>query len=129
MPDSKGRMVVCIDFDGVIHEYDGFKGPGVFNGPVAGAAEALRYLKDAGWVVIIYTTRAEVELIADWLIEHNILFDEINQHHETYNNPMNPGKPHADVYVDDKAVRFEGDWDDTLNQLVYSEIRPWWERR
>jgi hypothetical protein len=39
------------------------------------------------------------KVLLDWLDKHGIPYDEIHF-----------GKPHADVYIDDNALRFEG-WD------------------
>jgi capsule biosynthesis phosphatase len=105
-------MRICIDLDGVIcrlrepgQEYADVE-------PVAGAVERLRELRTAGHYLIIYTARhmktchgnvgqvvARLGAVTlDWLAKHEVPFDEIHF-----------GKPHADVYIDDNAVRFE-DW-------------------
>ena len=104
-------MRICIDLDGVIcrlrepgQEYADLE-------PVAGAVERLRELRAAGHYLIIYTARhmktcqgnvgqvvARLGAVTlEWLARHEIPFDEIHF-----------GKPHADVYIDDNAVRFEG---------------------
>jgi capsule biosynthesis phosphatase len=78
--------------------------------PVPGAVEKLRQLKAAGHYIIIYTARhmktceGNVGLVVarlgavtlEWLKRHNIEYDEIHF-----------GKPHAQVYIDDNALRFE----------------------
>ena len=77
--------------------------------PVAGAPEALRALRAAGHVIILSTARhmktcagnpglavaRQGKVTLDWLDRFDIEFDEIHF-----------GKPHADVYIDDNAVRF-----------------------
>ncbi|MEM9075286.1 MAG: capsular biosynthesis protein [Myxococcota bacterium] len=102
-------MRVCIDLDGVIAQ---FRGPGQSYAdvePVAGAPEKLRELKAAGHTVILYTARhmktceGNVGLVVarqgkvtlDWLARWEIPFDEIYF-----------GKPYADIYIDDNALRF-----------------------
>lgn len=103
-------MRICIDLDGVIcrlrepgQEYADLE-------PVPGAVEKLRQLKAAGHDIIICTARhmktcqGNVGMVVarqgavtlDWLKRHNIEYDEIHF-----------GKPHAQVYIDDNAVRFE----------------------
>jgi capsule biosynthesis phosphatase len=101
---------ICIDLDGVICS---LRGPGqnyVDLQPVPGAAEKLRQLKAAGHYIIICTARhmktcegnvgavvARQGLVTlDWLKRHNIQYDELHF-----------GKPHAQVYIDDNALRFE----------------------
>jgi capsule biosynthesis phosphatase len=106
-------MRICIDMDGVIcrlrepgQEYADLE-------PVPGAIEKLRALKAAGHTIIICTARhmktcggnvgqvvaRQGAVTLNWLASHGVPYDEIHF-----------GKPHADVYVDDNAVRFES-WD------------------
>ena len=47
---------VCVDFDGVLAEYDGWKGPENLGMPREGAAEFLQSIVDLGMKVIILTT-------------------------------------------------------------------------
>ena len=106
-------MRICIDLDGVICR---LREPGQQYAdlqPVPGAIEKLRQLKAAGHYIIICTARhmktcqGNVGMVVarqgavtlDWLKRHNIEYDEIHF-----------GKPHAQVYIDDNAVRFES-WD------------------
>ena len=103
-------MRICIDLDGVICR---LKEPGQNYAdlePVDGAVEKLRGLKAAGHYLIICTARhmktcegnpgaalARQGLVTlDWLKRHGIEYDEIHF-----------GKPHAQVYIDDNALRFE----------------------
>lgn len=106
-------MRICIDLDGVICQLrkpgDTYADPA----PVAGAADKLRALRKAGHYIIIHSARhmktcngnvgqviaRQGAVTLDWLSRHGIEFDE-----------MHFGKPHADVYIDDNAVRFES-WD------------------
>ena len=78
--------------------------------PVPGAVEKLRQLKAAGHYLIICTARhmktcegnvgqavaRQGAITLEWLKRHQIEFDEIHF-----------GKPHAQVYIDDNALRFE----------------------
>jgi capsule biosynthesis phosphatase len=77
--------------------------------PVPGAVEKLRLLKAAGHYIIICTARhmktcqgnvgqviaRQGQVTLDWLARHGIEYDEIHF-----------GKPHAQVYIDDNALRF-----------------------
>jgi len=106
-------MRICIDLDGVVCE---LKKPGQSYAdikPVPGAVERLAALKRAGHYLILYTARhmktcgANIGMVIarqgkvtlDWLERYGIQYDEIHF-----------GKPHADVYLDDNAMRFES-WD------------------
>jgi len=103
-------MRICIDLDGVVCR---LRGPGQNYAdlePVPGAIEKLRQLKAAGHYLIISTARhmktcdgnvgrvvaRQGKVTLDWLERHGIEYDEIHF-----------GKPHAQVYLDDNAVRFE----------------------
>lgn len=102
-------MRICIDLDGVICQ---LKRPGETYADVApmpGAVDGIRALRDAGHVVIIHTARhmktsggnlgvvmARIGgLTLEWLARHDVEYDEIYF-----------GKPWADVYLDDNAMRF-----------------------
>ena len=106
-------MRICIDLDGVIcrirEQQEGYEGLE----PVEGAVEKIRNLKKNGHYIIIYSARrmkthdgnvgkatADIgKITLEWLESYGILYDEIIL-----------GKPWADIYIDDNAVRFEG-WD------------------
>lgn len=104
---------ICIDLDGVVA---GFKAPGQTYAdvlPVPGAVEKVCSLKASGHRIILYTARhmntcqgnvgmviARVgEITLEWLRRHGIPYDEIYF-----------GKPWADIYIDDNALRFHS-WD------------------
>jgi len=118
------NKTICIDFDGVISDYkSGWQGLGVYGKPIPGVDRATKWLKDHGWFIIINTCRDEDEQIAEFCKQNNIWFDSINE------NPNQPkdgsSKPMADVYLDDKAIGFTGDWGMTLDKIEC--FKPWWE--
>ncbi len=103
-------MRICIDLDGVICR---LREPGQTYAelePVPGAVEKLRQLKAAGHYLIINTARhmktcggnvgqviaRQGGVTIDWLARHEVPYDELHF-----------GKPHAQVYIDDNALRFE----------------------
>lgn len=106
-------MRICIDLDGVVCR---LRNPGqdyTQLEPVPGALEKLQELKGAGHYIILYTARhmktcggnvgqviaRQGAITLDWLKRHGVAYDELHF-----------GKPHADVYIDDNAMRFET-WD------------------
>lgn len=107
-------MRICVDLDGVICR---LREPGQAYAdlePVPGAVEKVRALRAAGHYIILYTARhmktcaGNVGMVVarqgavtlEWLARHGVEYDEIYF-----------GKPHADVYIDDNAVRFSG-WEE-----------------
>ena len=109
------QPTVCVDLDGTLLSYDNWKGEEVFGDPLPGAVDAMQQFRESGWKIIIFTTRANRDLIAKALDKRGIVYDHINE------NPDQPGensgKPLADVYIDDRAVRFEN-WDKTVKTVT-----------
>lgn len=113
-------MRICIDVDGVVcftrreeEHYSEVK-------PIPRAVKSIQKLKDDGHYIILHTSRhmktcegnigkivaKQGRTLLDWLDRHKIPYDEIWF-----------GKPLADVYIDDKAVKFV-DW-----HTIAKEIR------
>ena len=93
-------MKIVIDIDGVICEetkpYSRAK-------VIVGAADALAFWKTCmGYTLILHTSRRERDrkLTVKWLKDNNIIYDSLVM-----------GKPKGDVYIDDKALKFNGIWD------------------
>jgi hypothetical protein len=105
------RQTVCLDFDGVVHSYQsGWQGETVIpDPPIHGVDRAIAKLRE-NFRVVIYSTRCRNEdgchAIRQWLAKHRIDVDEVCMF-----------KPPASVYVDDRAVRFKGDWDQTISEI------------
>ncbi len=98
---------IMVDLDGVIcTEERTFERP--LAKPIPGAREALARLKEAGHTIIIYTARnwPEYRATKQWLDERGFAYDALEM-----------GKPVADVWIDDRALRFN-DWHGVLNELT-----------
>lgn len=120
------KKTICIDFDGVIHDYSkGWQGEDVFGQMIANADTGTSVLKKKGWTIIIFTTRKKTEKLEKWLKDNNISYDHINE------NPEQPeqssGKVVADVYLDDRGVCFRGRWDSWLIREII-DFEPWQEQ-
>ncbi len=118
------QKIVCVDLDGTIAHYKEWEGEDHFGEPVPGARDALGKLRDMGWTVIVYTTRSNREKIKQYLEQNSIPFDYINE------SPFQPanavgGKIYAQVYVDDRAIQFNGNWQDTLAEII--RFKAWEE--
>jgi len=105
---------VVVDFDGVIAQYDGWKGVGVFGDPMPDVAESLRTFQSWGWRIIIFTVRQNTEALFKYFYDNKIPFHSINS---IAHNPPNTGpKPIADVYIDDR------DWQSVGKPFLWSEV-------
>jgi hypothetical protein len=113
------RRTIAVDFDGVIAEHDGWRGIGVLGAPRSDVVKALDTLRSEGWKVVVYTTRGQEE-IAAYLAKFAIPHDEIN-HNSDYRT--SGAKPVADVYWDDRAVRYSGDAQKDIDTI--RNFRTW----
>lgn len=111
------KKTICIDFDGVIAQYEGWKGEDVFGEPVDGVQTALEVLKKNGYTIIIYTTRSANAKLKKYLEKNSIPYDYINENPDQPEG-SNKGKPIADVYIDDRAICFRGNWKYTLEEIA-----------
>ncbi len=116
---NNSRRTIAVDFDGVIADYDGYKGPGVLGEPRLDVIAAMRALQGEGWKIVINTTRGETEILP-YLKQHGIPHDEINRNSDY--NTQGP-KPVADVYWDDRALTYSGDASKDLDLI--RNFRTW----
>lgn len=119
---SKEKKTICVDFDGVIAHYTEFEGNDKFGEPIQGVQNALKVLKERDFTIIIFTTRKDTKALRDYLKRNDITYDAIN---ENPNQPegTNKGKPIADIYLDDRALRFDGNWKWALESIA--TFRPY----
>jgi len=104
----RDKSWVVVDLDGTLAEYDHWRGPQHFGEPLPGASEFMHRLSDR-FQIAIWTTRGDIVAVKAWLDAHNIPYDSIN---DTAHNPEGCGnKPIGVAYLDDRAVRFDGDYD------------------
>tara|TARA_A100001011_G_C14267943_1_gene825602 strand:- start:1021 stop:1428 length:408 start_codon:yes stop_codon:yes gene_type:complete len=110
---------IGVDFDGVIHRCSkGFYDGTVYDEPIPGARTALEKLSK-NYVIVVYSAKARkdrmlidgktgVELIWDWLKKYDM---------DKFVKDVTAEKPRAVFYIDDKAVRFNGEWSSTFKEL------------
>ena len=113
--DEEQKPIVCVDLDGVLNAFDGWKGAGFFHPPRPGAREFLQLLNQRGYRVVVFTVRWGPHVEA-WLAEHDLA---------EFVDLVTDKKPPAHVYVDDRAICFEGDFQKTMDRI--SEFKAHWE--
>jgi len=124
-PESKNQPMprrAMIDLDKTIHKYSqGFKNGEIYDDAFEGAKEVIDWLKQNGYEIVIFTTRAseqnakenggdhldQIKKVGEWLKDKGIHFDDITAE-----------KYAADFYIDDKAINISnGDWKTVLNVI------------
>jgi len=121
---------VCIDFDGTIHRYSrGWYTGDIYDEAVPGVFPWLHAMAKAGFKLVIYSTRAESyagrEAMGHWMKKQAIKHSGTNVLPPlTYTDR----KPPAVVTVDDRVIRFEGDWSaPELQPESIARFKPWTE--
>lgn len=108
---------VCVDLDGVLNLFDSWKSPEYFHPVRPGAREFLIRLNEAGFRIVIFTVRW-YEWVETWLEENGL---------RQYVAEVTNQKPAAAVYLDDRAVCFQGDFEDAYQKIV--NFKPFWAAR
>ena len=106
------KKVVVFDFDGVIHSYvTPYKQPDVIpDGPIYGIRFAIQDIRNAGYRVIVVSSRAQSKkgkiAIIDWLHKYDICVDGVSAQ-----------KVPAIAYIDDRAIFFDGHSESLLGKI------------
>ena len=147
------QIIVALDFDGVLHSYaSGWTGAIPLDPPVPGAQEFCGALIQRGYKIVIFSTRAHPKLgkgprefidlarpndDGSWenVGEKGVTLGAYAmrqwfRHHgfpaEVCNATITHKKEHADLFVDDRGFRFEGNYDEVLDYLLANPTaKPW----
>lgn len=98
---------ICVDWNGVLDTYTGYKGPRHFDPPRPGAAAFLKSLRAMGFRVVVLSSRPPGDVLG-WLRQHGL---------DRYVDLVTDRKVPAVAYIDDRAITFNGDFDETLSRL------------
>jgi phosphoglycolate phosphatase-like HAD superfamily hydrolase len=117
---------VMIDFDKTIYSAkSGWNDGRLEDDPFPEAKESIEFLKDKGYEIVIFTSRASeenakqfaydledaIQNVKNYLINNGIYFDRITGE-----------KLAADFYIDDKVIHIkDGNWKDVISQLKKRE--------
>ena len=93
-------MQIIIDMDGTICTEEKTFSRSLAK-PKEHAIETINKLYDQGNIIIIYSARTwmEFEMTTDWLTKHGIKYHQLVM-----------GKPIGDVWIDDRALKFENNF-------------------
>lgn len=109
---AKRKPRVCLDLDGVLAKYEGWRGPDHIGPPLPGALKFAWSLADLA-DIIIFTSRCSQDMgtgnersrvtpgqmkvrIIDWLEKYKFPYTDVY---------TGQGKPRASAFIDDRAVR------------------------
>ena len=110
---------LAIDFDGVIHTFNGWGDGTCYGQPIEGSIEAVRRLSQK-YNIIIFTAKARPdrplvngrtghELVTEWLDKFELT---------KYIDYVTHEKPRAKFYIDDKGIRFDNNWQEILGDIL-----------
>lgn len=124
--NTKHKPILCLDFDGVLHSYSsGWMGADVCGDPPVPGA--IKFLRDASehFTIAIYSSRSGqtggIFAMKQWLSYHTL--QVFGTDAPWFEQIQWPGqKPPAMVTIDDRAVRFTGQWPSIAWLL---EFKPW----
>jgi hypothetical protein len=109
---------IAVDFDGVIHDFKGWGDGTCYGDPLPGSLSAIKKLSEK-YNVIIFTAKARPdrplvnnktgkELVEEWLEKHDVL---------KFIDYVTFEKPRAKFYIDDKAIKYDNNWDQIIEEV------------
>ena len=114
--ESEKKFSICLDLNGVLDQYSGWKGEDHEDPPREGAKEFLEELSRQ-YRVYIHTTQP-VPKVWEWLDKHGL---------GGFVTRVTNRKVPALIYLDDRAIRFDGeDFKEVLEEI--KRFRPHWKR-
>lgn len=110
------KKIALIDLDGVLNNYCGDYNKYRIPDMRKGAKEFLEKISES-YIIEIFTVR-DKDLTEKWLNENGLL--------EFVSNVTNMKNPFASFIVDDRAVRFDGNYEQTIREI--KGFKPFWEK-
>jgi hypothetical protein len=105
------KKTIAVDFDGVIHQYDGWRDGSIYGEPIAGSFDAMMKMIHNGFNVVVFSARP-ADQIRPWLIE--------KWPFKMFPVPeVTNQKPIAIAYIDDRAVPFTNNWPEILEKFPF----------
>lgn len=125
------KPIICLDFDGVVHSYSsGWRGArNIPDPPVAGALDFMDKALNAGFDVVIHSSRARywggISAMKSWLKRHALAdgrWYEYGFGRGLEDVRFTRWKPAALVTLDDRAIRFDGTFPHPKEAAL---MKPW----
>lgn len=135
------KPILCVDFDGVVHSYErGWQDGKIYGTVVPGFFEWAERVRNH-FNIAIYSSPSKTETgrreMAEWLSKRLNEAIEKDELPATFDRPafwlsinLANEKPPAWLTIDDRAIRFDGDW--TAPELAPEALRsfqPWTNRK
>jgi hypothetical protein len=133
MTEETFMPTICVDFDGVIHSYErGWQAGAIYGTVVPGFFEWVERVRSR-FRLVIYSSRSKTDegvmAMATWLhLRRNewIATGGVRDPSEPLGIEFADEKPAAFLTIDDRAIRFEGDWNaPELATEALLAFRPW----
>ena len=99
------KGVIAFDFDGVLAQYDGWKGFDVLGEPIIETIKGIQKLHEEGYYIIIYTCRQDTPTLRKWLKDNNVPYDDLNR--SKINPPNTSTKPVWHCYIGDRCLMWD----------------------
>lgn len=112
---SNMPKTLLIDLDGVLNTYNGDYNENEIAPPRDGVKEFLEKVSKT-YRIEIFTVR-DKNLTKKWLDENNL--------NMFISSITNIKSPHASIIIDDRALRFNGDFTETFNDI--ENFKPFWQ--
>ncbi len=108
------KKIVLVDLDGVLNQYHGNYDKDVLSPIKNGAEEFLKNLAE-DFTVKIFTVR-DLALVQKWVEDNNLT---------EYISDLTNVKEPAFLIIDDRCVKFDGNFEQTLNDV--KTFAPYWK--
>jgi hypothetical protein len=127
------KPIICVDFDGVIHSYErGWQGGEIYGEVVPGFFEWVERVRDR-FQLVVYSSRSKsdegVAAMGRWLHEKRSAWIRAGGQRsptEVLEIEFAHEKPPAFLTIDDRAIRFDGNWEaPELSLDALAAFQPW----
>lgn len=121
------RPILCLDFDGVIHDYKkGWQDGKIYGNVTEGFFEWATKAQTL-FQLVIYSSRSKtpesIGAMETWMKEQWNKWDGEGIHWSDFDYADK--KPPAFLTIDDRAITFHGAWDDALDPETLRAFKPW----